>query len=121
MQCCASCGKSRDLRLYEVHGDPIERRWWCLECMFSARRRGLSVESVPVWIERAALHQLPMKSFAFAQAGADLTGPNATNSTLVRLRQHLMVLDGDPDRFDAEDLDDSVVEPMRSRPASAAG
>jgi hypothetical protein len=119
MQCCASCGKSRDLRLYEVHGDPIERRWWCLECMFSARRRGLSVESVPVWIERAALHQLPLKSFASPRAEADVASPNAVRLAFVR--QHLIALAADPEKLALEDDDVSVVELVRSRITSAAG
>jgi len=119
MQCCASCGKSRDLRLYEVHGDPIERRWWCLECMFSARRRGLSVESVPVWIERAALHQLPLKAFAAEGAGLGVGGPNAARLAFVR--QHLMALAADPEKLALEDDDVSVVELVRSRVTSAAG
>jgi hypothetical protein len=119
MQCCSSCGKSRDLRLYEVHGDPIERRWWCLECMFSARRRGVSVEAVPVWIERAALHQLPLKSLAPAQPGADTAGPNTVRLTLVR--QHLMALGADPEILALDEDDVSVVERVRSRTTSAAG
>jgi hypothetical protein len=68
MQCCATCGKVQDLRLHEVgRGDQFERRWWCLECWFSARRLGANAELAPAWIERAALHQLPMKMSTSAQ------------------------------------------------------
>ena len=62
MQCCAGCGQAQDLRLYEVEsGDQVERRWYCPECVFSVRRLGGSPEPVAEWIERAALHQLPLK------------------------------------------------------------
>ena len=62
MQCCASCRKTQDLRLYEIQSDyQVERRWWCPECWFSARRLGVDAELAPAWIERAALHLLPMK------------------------------------------------------------
>ena len=69
MQCCATCGKTQDLRLYEIHfGDHLEHRWWCLDCWFSARRLGTEAEPAPAWIERAALHQLPMKGLPRANA-----------------------------------------------------
>ncbi len=62
MQCCASCGTTQDLRLYEIQdGADDNRCWWCPECAFSARRLGVTAGLSPVWIERAALHQLPMK------------------------------------------------------------
>jgi hypothetical protein len=62
MPCCANCGSRSNLRLYDLGGADLgERRWWCLECAFSARRLGRSVELAPVWIEQAALHRLPMK------------------------------------------------------------
>ena len=62
MQCCESCGEANELRLYEVQlGDHVERRWWCLECLFWTRSLGVDADLVPAWIERAALHQLPMK------------------------------------------------------------
>ncbi len=68
MQCCATCAKTQDLRLYEVRGgDHVERRWWCLECSFSARRLGVNTKLAPAWIERAALHQLPLKTSTLAQ------------------------------------------------------
>ncbi len=69
MQCCTTCGKTQDLRLYGVQfGDRVEHRWWCLECWFSARRLGANAELVPAWIERAARHQLPMKTLKPANA-----------------------------------------------------
>jgi hypothetical protein len=62
MQCCAICGGTEDLRLFEIgDGANIKRRWWCPECWFLARRRGEPARLCPVWIERAALRQLPMK------------------------------------------------------------
>ena len=65
MNSCADCGDALDLRLYEVHGgDHIERRWLCLECLFSARRLGVIAELAPAWIERAWRHQLPLKPLA---------------------------------------------------------
>ena len=65
MQPCATCGKARELRLCEVRsGDHVDRRWWCLNCLFSARRRGVDAYLAPAWIERAALHQLPMKTLS---------------------------------------------------------
>ena len=65
--CCAGCGRSSDLRLYEIQiGNDVERRWWCQECRFSARRRGVVAEPAPVWIERAALRRLPLKELVSA-------------------------------------------------------
>jgi DNA-directed RNA polymerase subunit RPC12/RpoP len=62
MQYCASCGWTENLRLFEIQdGDQSHRRWWCPECSFRARQRGVSATLCPVWIERAALHLLPMK------------------------------------------------------------
>ncbi len=59
---CATCGKTGELRLYYLEcGDRVERRWWCPECWFAARRLGLKADAAPVWIERAALNRLPMK------------------------------------------------------------
>ena len=64
MRCCASCGSNQDLRLYEGQdGDHANRRWWCLECSFSARHLGVTAGLSPAWIERAALHGLPMKPY----------------------------------------------------------
>lgn len=71
MQCCESCGEACELRLYEVEaGDHVERRWWCLECLFWAHGLGLNAEPLPAWIERAARHQLPMKPLESARSGA---------------------------------------------------
>jgi hypothetical protein len=71
MQCCASCGQAQDLRLYEVASDDhVERRWYCLECWFSARSLGLNAELAPAWIERAALHELPLKLVEPGRASA---------------------------------------------------
>ena len=62
MQRCATCGTTADLRLYFLQrGARVERRWWCPECWFSARRLGENAATAPVWIERAALNRLPMK------------------------------------------------------------
>jgi len=62
VQCCAICGARQDLRLYEVgDGDNITRRWWCPDCLFRSRRGGVAATLCPVWIERAALRQLPTK------------------------------------------------------------
>ena len=62
MQCCASCGATEDLRLYEIgEGDRPNRRWWCPGCSCLALRAGVNARRCPVWIERAALHQLPMR------------------------------------------------------------
>jgi len=62
MQRCATCGTTENLRLYFVErGARVERRWWCPECWFSARRLRASVDVAPVWIERVALNRLPMK------------------------------------------------------------
>jgi hypothetical protein len=69
MQRCAICAQTDDLRLYEVPGDRhVDRRWLCLECLFLLRRLGLNAEPVPAWIERAALHQLPLKPLEPAKA-----------------------------------------------------
>jgi hypothetical protein len=68
MQCCASCGEAKELRLYEVQaGDHVERRLWCHDCVFWARRLGVNAELAPAWIERAALHELPMKPLGSAR------------------------------------------------------
>jgi len=63
MQRCTTCGKTENLRLYILAGGShLQRRWWCPACWFSARRLGVNAELAPVWIERAALNQLPTKS-----------------------------------------------------------
>jgi hypothetical protein len=85
MQSCAICAQTDDLRLYEVPGDHhVDRRWLCLECMFLLRRLGLNAEPVPAWIERAALHQLPLKPLEPAKSEADITGPIPGNIALLR-------------------------------------
>ena len=62
MQCCASCGQADDVRLWEVEdGDRFDRVWWCSACSAWARSLGIPADLSPVWIERAALHQLPTK------------------------------------------------------------
>jgi hypothetical protein len=62
MYACASCLEARDVRLFDVRVDgQAIRTWWCPECAFVERRRGLEVEPAPAWIERAALRQLPVK------------------------------------------------------------
>ena len=69
MQCCASCGEARELRLYEVQTrDRVERHLWCLECVFWARRLGVNADLAPVWTERAALHKLPTKPLESAKS-----------------------------------------------------
>lgn len=110
MQSCASCGKTGDLRLYEVHdGDHVERRWWCLDCLFTARRLGVTAELTPAWIERAALHQLPMKPLVPAQAGAELA-PNLSRSALLHASQRLLALALEPGALALEDDDLDVVD-----------
>ena len=62
MYACASCLEVRDVRLFDVRvGGRVVRHWWCPECAFSERRLGYEVELAPVWIERAARRQLPVK------------------------------------------------------------
>jgi hypothetical protein len=58
---CATCGTTQELRLYLLRGDD-RRRWWCLGCFSLARRLGVDADLAPVWIERAALYRLPLKS-----------------------------------------------------------
>jgi hypothetical protein len=90
MQSCAICAQTDDLRLYEVLGGrQDDRRWLCLECMFLLRRLGVNAEPVPAWIERAALHQLPLKPLEPARSEADIAG--SSPSRLARLR----ALEGD--------------------------
>ena len=63
MPSCATCRTTQHIRLYELRGDLDERRrWWCADCFSVARRRGAEAHLAPVWIERAALYRLPLKS-----------------------------------------------------------
>jgi hypothetical protein len=67
--CCAGCGRSSDVRLFDIRiGNDLDRRWWCLECRFSARRRGVIAEPAPAWIERAAERRLPLKLLPAARS-----------------------------------------------------
>ena len=63
MPACSTCGGTEDVHLYErrdVRDAP--RSWSCLDCVyFAARLQGVRVEAVPRWVERAALHGLPLK------------------------------------------------------------
>jgi len=123
MQCCASCGKTQDLRLYEVQGgDHVERRWWCFECLISARRLGVNAELAPAWIERAALHQLPMKSLASAQTMTEqITGPNLSRLGLRLASQYLLALAAQREALALQDEDLLVDEPVHSVVANVTG
>ena len=123
MQCCASCGETQDLRLYEVHGGGhVERRWWCFECLISARRIGVIADLAPAWIERAALHQLPMKSLASAQALTEqIAGPNLSRLGLRLASQYLLALATQPEAIAIQDEDLLVDEPVHSVGANATG
>lgn len=62
MPVCASCLQFGDVRLFDVLvGGQTLRVWWCSECAITGRRHGYEIEPAPVWIERAALRQLPVK------------------------------------------------------------
>ena len=123
MQCCASCGKTQDLRLYEVQGgDHVGRRWWCFECLISARRLGAKAELAPAWIERAALHQLPMKSLASAQTVTEqIAGPNLSRLGLRLASQYLLALAAQPEALALQDEDLVVDEPVHSVGANFTG
>ena len=123
MQCCASCGETQDLRLYEVQGgDHVERRWWCFECLISARRVGVIADLAPAWIERAALHQLPMKSLASAQAVTEqIAGPNLSRLGLRLASQYLLALATQPEAIAIQDEDLLVDEPVHSVVANVTG
>jgi hypothetical protein len=116
MQCCAGCGKTQDLRLYEVHGgDHVERRWWCFECLIAARRLGVNAELAPAWIERAALHQLPMKALASAQTATEqVAGPDLSRLGLRLASQYLLALAAQPEALALQDDDLPVDEPVHS-------
>lgn len=93
MQCCAICAQTDDPRLYEVPGDHhVDRRWLCLECLFLLRRLGVNAEPVPAWIERAALHQLPLKPLEPAKTEAEIAGPSPSKLALTRASQQWDVL-----------------------------
>jgi hypothetical protein len=123
MQCCASCGETQDLRLYEVQGgDHVERRWWCFECLISARRVGVIADLAPAWIERAALHQLPMKSLASAQTATEpIAGPNLSRLGLRLASQYLLALAAQPEALALQDDDLVVDEPVNSVIANVTG
>jgi hypothetical protein len=123
MQCWASCGKTQDLRLYEVQGgDHVERRWWCFECLIAARRLGVNAELAPAWIERAALHQLPMKSLASAQTVTEqIAGPNLSRLGLRLASQYLLALAAQPEALALQDDDLLVDEPVHSVVANVTG
>jgi hypothetical protein len=122
MQCCTTCGTTEDLRLYEVHDeDHVERRWWCLECLFSARRLGVMADLAPAWIERAALHQLPMKPLVPADSGADSASQTLSRSALLLASQHLLALATQADSFVRGDDDVAVDNPVHSVAATAGG
>ena len=61
MPACADCGDFNDVRLFEVDsGDgQVTKKWSCWACAWERRQQGLA--TVPVWIERAARRQLPVK------------------------------------------------------------
>ena len=123
MQCCASCGETKDLRLYEVQGgDHVERRWWCFDCLISARRIGVIADLAPAWIERAALHQLPMKSLASAQALTEqIAGPNLSRLGLRLASQYLLALAAQPEAIAIQDEDLLADEPVHSVGANVTG
>jgi hypothetical protein len=123
MQCCASCGETQDLRLYEVQGgDRVERRWWCFECLISARRVGVIADLAPAWIERAALHQLPMKSLASAQTATEpIAGPNLSKLGLRLASQYLLALAAQPEALALQDEDLMVDQPVHSVVANVTG
>jgi hypothetical protein len=122
MLCCASCGRTQDLRLYEVRGgDHVKRRWWCPECRFSARRLGVNAELAPAWIERAALHQLPMKPLESARTGEEVAVPNPSRLALLLASQHLLALAAQPEPPALEDEDLPVDEPIHAVAADVTG
>jgi hypothetical protein len=123
MHCCETCGTTQDLRLYEVpcgdHVERLERRWWCLECSFSARRLGVNAEPAPAWIERAALHQLPMKPLSSARNRADVPGPNPRR--LARILASHLAGTAEPEALALKDDDRRVDELVRPVVANATG
>jgi hypothetical protein len=122
MLCCASCGKNQDLRLYEVRsGDRVKRRWWCPECRFSARRLGVNAELAPAWIERAALHQLPMKPLESARPGGEIAGPNLSRLALRIASQHLQALSAQSEPLARRDDELPVEKSLRAVAADVTG
>lgn len=62
MECCAICGTFDDVHVCDVReGEHVLRPWLCLECLFKVRGQGIDADLAPVWIERAARRQLPLK------------------------------------------------------------
>ena len=62
MQCCATCGLVSAVRLYDLRErGSLRRTWWCTDCATLERWLGSDLTLAPAWIERAALHQLPVK------------------------------------------------------------
>jgi hypothetical protein len=78
---CATCGGSAELRLYELHGDQGDvRRWWCVDCSYFNHRLGVEADLVPVWVERAALRQLPSKPVDIVRDRLVSAGRRVTDS-----------------------------------------
>lgn len=62
MQCCASCGLTPAVHLYDLHEDGVTTPVWrCTSCAAFERRLGSDLVRAAGWIERAARHQLPVK------------------------------------------------------------
>jgi hypothetical protein len=79
---CATCGGTEGLRLYELRRDIDEpRRWWCDDCSVIARSQGLEAILAPVWVERAALWQLPLKPIDVRRDGLAVAGRRATDGS----------------------------------------
>lgn len=122
MLSCASCGTTQDLRLYEVRaGDSVKRRWWCPECRFSARRLGVNADLAPAWIERAALHQLPMKPLESARTGGEAASPNLSRLALLLANQHLQALARQHEPIALADGDLPVDKPLQPVAADVTG
>jgi hypothetical protein len=62
LQCCASCGLTPAVHLYDLRDGGVPRHVWrCVECATFERGLGSDLVIAPVWIERAARNQLPVK------------------------------------------------------------
>ncbi len=69
MPACENCRHADDVRLFEFELDGrTARAWWCQQCASLEYRQGFGLRPAPVWIERAALRQLPVKELP-ASAG----------------------------------------------------
>jgi hypothetical protein len=80
MASCATCGATEGLRLYQLRGDFDEpRRWWCADCSILARAQGIEADPAPVWVERAAMWQLPLKPIDVRRDGLIIAGRRATD------------------------------------------